>query len=194
MRQWCGREQWRLSQVQAAITAAMKDESEGPDRDYWTTGASRDEIKAKYGLKKYKPKPVTVTLVRECCGKCFTHVLKSRESAKHLTDYKCRDAECRGRTTVMPFGKYAWLTVALVYEKDPSYVAWFHDTVDGCDEVKEAIRGLPGIETHLTAFRQKQRLSPKQLTPTQQEVEWLMGKFSSETVDKVCEELFGEEG
>jgi len=157
MRQWCHREQWRPSQVQAAIAEAMKDEPEGPDRDYWTTQASRDEIKAKYDLKKYKPKSVTVTLLRECCGKCFTHVLKSRESAKHLTDYKCPDPECRNRTVTMPFGKYAWLTVALVYEKDASYLAWFHETVDGCEEVKQVIRSLDGIEAHLTVFRQRRR-------------------------------------
>jgi hypothetical protein len=194
MRQWCHREQWRPSQVQAAIAEAMKDEPEGPDRDYWTTQASRDEIKAKYDMKKYKPKPVTVTLLRECCGKCFTHVLKSRESAKRLTDYKCRDPECRNRTVTMPFGKYAWLTVALVYEQDPSYLAWFHETVDSCDEIKEAIRALDDFEAHLTAYRARRRQVPQKiLTPTQQQVEWLMGKFSASTVDLVCEELFGRE-
>ena len=56
------------------------------------------------------------------------------------------------------------------------------------------IRGLDGIETHLTAFRQRQGQPPKRLAPTQQEVEWLMGKFTSQTIDAVCEELFGEEG
>ena len=51
---------------------------------------------------------------------------------------------------------------------------------------------LEGIETHLAAFRQKRQMSPrKSLSSTQQEVEWLMGKFSAQTVDKVCEELFG---
>ncbi len=199
MRQWCHREQWRPSQIQAAIAKAMEDEPDGPDRDYWTTATSRDELKRKYGLKTFKPKPVTVTLVRECCGKSFIHVLKSRESAKHLTDYKCRDLECRKRTVTMPFGKYAFLTVALIYEKDPSYLAWFHDTVDGCEDIKELIRSLPGIEAHLATFRQKQlwrqgRLSQQQpATPAQQEFEWLMGKFSTETVDLVCSELFGGE-
>ena len=34
----------------------------------------------------------------------------------------------------------------------------------------------------------------KPLTSTQQEVEWLMGKFSSETIDAICARLFtGEE-
>jgi hypothetical protein len=93
----------------------------------------------------------------------------------------------------MPFGKFAGITVPLVYEQQPSYLAWFHETVQGCEEVKAVIRGLDGIETHLTAFRQRPQQSPKQLTPTQQQVEWLMGKFTTETIDAVCDELFGGE-
>jgi hypothetical protein len=56
------------------------------------------------------------------------------------------------------------------------------------------LRGLDGIEAHLTAFRQRPRQQPKQLSPTQQQVEWLMGKFTTGTIDAVCEELFGGEG
>ena len=80
------------------------------------------------------------------------------------------------------------------HEQQPSYLAWFYETVDGYEEVKAVIRALDGIEAHLTAFRGRQgRPSPrKPLSSTQQQVEWLMGKFSSETVDSVCEELFGE--
>jgi hypothetical protein len=89
----------------------------------------------------------------------------------------------------MPFGKYGGETLAWVYEQEPGYVAWFHETVDGCEDVKEAIRALDGIETHLTAFRQKRR---QPSTTTQQEVEWLTGTFSAQTVDFVCDELFRE--
>jgi hypothetical protein len=53
---------------------------------------------------------------------------------------------------------------------------------------------LDGIEQHLTRFRLKQQSSSKPLTSTQEQVEWLMGRFSQETVDRVCEELFGGEG
>ena len=90
----------------------------------------------------------------------------------------------------MPFGKFAGLAVALVYERQPSYLAWFHETVDGCEEVKEAIRALDGIETQLAAFRQRRQPSPKPLSPVQQEVARLMERFA---VDTVCEGLFGEE-
>ena len=71
----------------------------------------------------------------------------------------------------------------------------FHECVQGCEEVKAVIRGLDGIDAHLTEFRQKPRPpKPGRRSPTQQEAEWLMGKFSSQTVDSVCAELFGGEG
>ncbi len=68
--------------------------------------------------------------------------------------------------------------------------------MEGCEEIKAVIRGLDGIEAHLAAFRQKPRQppSPRKLSPTQQDVEWLMGKFSAQTIDSLCEELFGGEG
>jgi len=183
---------WREEEVRAAVAKAMEREPDGPDRDYWTTETSLKEIKAKYGLKRFKPKPVTVTLVRECCGKRFVHVLTARESAICLKDPECADPECHRRLVTLPFGKFKGQTLSWVYEQAPSYLAWFHETVDGCEEVKEDIRVLDGIEAHLEALRQKQGLSPKQLTPTQQEVEWLMGKFTAQTIDAVCQELFRE--
>ena len=99
-------------------------------------------------------------------------------------------AECGRRATVMPFGKFKGLAVALVYERQPSYLAWFHETVDGHEEVKEAIRTLDGIESRLATFRQRRQHSPKPLSSVQQEVERLMERFA---VDTVCEGLFGEE-
>ena len=66
---------WMEEEVRVAIAKAMENEPEGPDRDYWTTETLLKEIKAKYALKRFKPKPVTVTLVRECCGTRFVHVL-----------------------------------------------------------------------------------------------------------------------
>ena len=188
--QWSWKEEWTQDQIWTAIRKAMENERKGPNLDYWTTGISRDRIKEKYGLTKFIPDPVTVTLTRECCGRRFVHVLTSRESAKYLTDPKCFDPDCRKRVPILPFGKYAGLRISLIYEQDPGYLAWFHETVEGCEEIKEVIHGLDGIETHLTAFRERPKLR-RQLTPTQQEVEWLMGKFTAPTINIVCEELFG---
>ena len=193
---------WMEEEVRAAIVKAMEKEPEGPGRDYWLTETSLKDIKAKHGLKRFKAKPVTVTLVRECCGKRFTHVLTARESAICLKDPECADPECRRRLAVIPFGKFKGQTLSWVHEQEPSYLAWFHECVDDYEDIKTLIRGLDGIEAHLAAFRQKQRQqtfqrqpphpqAPRQPTPNQQEVEWLIGKFTTQTVDAVCEELFG---
>ena len=104
---------------------------------------------------------MTVTLVRECCGRQFVHVLTARESAICLKDPECADPECRRRLATLPFGKFKGQTLPWVYEQQPSYLAWFHETVDGCEEVKEAIRALDGIEAHLAAFRLRRRQPPE---------------------------------
>ena len=189
-------QEWTRKEILAAIARALESKPEGPNREYWTTpDCTVQDIKEKHGLKKFKPNPITITLVRDCCGAKFVHTLANKKEAKSLTDCKCMSRECRLRTVVMPFGKFAGLTVALVYEQQPSYLAWFHETVRGSEEVKAVIRGLDGIEAHLTEFRQKPRPpKPGRRSPTQQEAEWLMGKFSSQTVDTVCAKLFGGEG
>jgi hypothetical protein len=187
------KQQWTSEEIQAAIAKALEHEPEGANKEYWTTDCTVQDIKEKHGLKKFKPSPLKIVLVRECCGEECVHVLANKRGLNGLSDWRCMDPQCRLRTVVMPFGKFAGLTVALVYEQQPSYLAWFHETVEGCEEVKAVIRGLDGIEAHLVAFRQKQRSSQKPLTSTQQQVEWLMGKFSAQTIDSLCEELFGPE-
>ncbi len=118
-------------------------------------------------------------------------MLTARESALCLKDPGCADPECRRRTATLPVGKFKGERLSWVYELDPGYVAWFHETVEGYDEVKAAIRALDGIEAHLTAFREKrQPSSQKRLSATQQEIEWLMEQFSVMTVDKACKDLF----
>ena len=185
---------WMEEDVKAAIAKAMESEPEGPHRDYWTTDCTVCDIKAKYALQRFKPSPLRIVLVRKCCGRQFVHVLTARESAICLKDLECADPDCRRRITVIPFGKFKGQTLSWVYEQAPSYLAWFHETVDGCEELKAAIRVLEGIEAHLTAFRGKRQQGPKPLSSTQQEVERLMGKFSAQSIDGACEELFGGEG
>jgi hypothetical protein len=189
------RQHWTQEEVNEAIRKTLEDEPEGPNKEYWTTDLTVDQIKAKYHTTKFKPSPLKIVLVRPCCGEKFVHVLANKRQARRLDDWRCPGLECRLRSTVLPFGKFEGQTLRWVYEQEPSYLAWFHETVDGCDEIKEAIRALDGFEAHMAAFRERrQQPSPKPLTPTQQQVEWLMGKFSAQTIDKVCEELFGGEG
>ena len=45
----------------------------------------------------------------------------------------------------MPFGKFRDKPVSEVFRHDPSYLAWFCDSVTGNDVVKQAIRALPGF-------------------------------------------------
>ncbi|MGO8750635.1 MAG: hypothetical protein ACLQNE_32195 [Thermoguttaceae bacterium] len=188
------RQHWTEEEVKAAIAKVLADEPDGPNKEYWTSDLTIQDVKAHHGLKKFKPEPVTVTLVRKCCGKQFVHMLKYKRETKSLKDFRCFAPECQLKVVLMPFGKFKGQTLPWIYERSPPYLAWFHETVDGCEEIKVAIRALDGIEAHLAAFRQRRHPSQKRLTPTQQQVEWLMGKFSVETVDKVCEELFGGEG
>jgi len=193
---------WTQEEVEAAITKALEHEPPGPNKEYWTTDLTVDAVKRKYHTTKFKPSPLTVTLVRQCCGEKFVHMLANKRQAKGLDDWRCPGLECRLRTTVMPFGKFEGQTLPWIYEQSPSYLAWFHETVEGCEEVKAVIRSLDGIDAHLVAFRQKhlqqavQRQlpqAPKPLTSNQQKFDWLMGKFTQQTVNAVCDELFREE-
>jgi len=45
----------------------------------------------------------------------------------------------------MPFGKYRGKTIAEIFRQDPSYLAWFFCNVDGNEDIKRAIRALPGF-------------------------------------------------
>jgi hypothetical protein len=191
MRKETQRQHWTQEEVKTAIAKSLEDEPMGPNKEYWTTELTVDAVKRKYHTTKFKPSPLTVVLVRKCCGEKFVHVLANKKQAKGLDDWRCPGLECRLRTTVMPFGKFEGQTLRWVYEQEPSYLAWFHETVEGCEEIKEAIRGLEGIEAHLEAFRQKRR---QRVAASREEVEWLTGKFTSQTIDAVCEELFGGKG
>ena len=143
----------------------MENEPEGPNKEYWTTDSTVDQIKAKYHTTKFKPSPLRIVLVRKCCGEEFVHVLANKRQARGLDDWRCPGLECRLRTTVMPFGKFEGQTLRWVYEREPGYLAWFHDIVDGCEEVKEAIRALEGIEAHLVTFRQRHWQQPSPQKP-----------------------------
>jgi hypothetical protein len=59
----------------------------------------------------------------------------------------------------MPFGKYRGKPISEVFRKDPSYLTWFCDCVDGNEVFKRAIRALPGFpEASGKYFSQKQSI------------------------------------
>jgi hypothetical protein len=45
----------------------------------------------------------------------------------------------------MPFGKFRGMPISEVFQRDPSYLAWFCDCVDGNEVFKRTIRALPGF-------------------------------------------------
>ena len=175
---------WTREEIQSAIVKALENEPEGPNRDYWTTAdCTLQEIRKKYRQAKFKPSPLKIVLTRKCCGEEFAHLLKYKKDAKNLRDWKCFSPECLLKVVVIPFGKFKGQTLPWVYERSPSYLAWFHETVWGCEDIKEAIEGMEGMETLIGEYR------------TQKEgLEWRKGQFSAQTVDAVCAELFGGEG
>jgi hypothetical protein len=115
MKQETWKEQWTQAEIRTAIEKTLGNEPDGPNRDYLTTDSTIQDIKEKHGLKKFKPSPLEIVLVRQCCGEKFVHVLANKRGTKSLKDWRCHDPECRRRTTVLPFGKFTGLTVALVY-------------------------------------------------------------------------------
>ncbi len=79
------------------------------------------------------------------------------EDEARKTTIRSADAERGRRAAVMPFGKFAGLTVALVYERQPSYLAWFYENRgrvrggQGGDQGAGRHRGAPGDVPAATA-------------------------------------------
>ena len=83
------------------------------------------------------------------------------------------------------FGKFRGRTVEEVMRVESSYLAWFVGKIDGCEELKEAIKAhprFPAVRERYLEFRRKR-----------QQAEWQQGQFSKPTVDSLCEELFKPE-
>jgi hypothetical protein len=81
------------------------------------------------------------------------------------------------------FGKFRGRTVDEVMRVESTYLAWFVDQVEGCEELKEAIRAhprFPAVRKSYLTCRQK----------IQQKAEWRQGRFSEPTVDSICDRLF----
>jgi hypothetical protein len=90
---------------------------------------------------------------------------------------------------LMPFGKHRGKTVYEVLGQDPSYLGWFHDTVDGNEGLKRAIRALPGFpEACGKRFGQK----PSVRKPVEDLDLPNMGvdpRLSREDLDRLCREI-----
>jgi len=81
-----------------------------------------------------------------------------------------------------PFGKFKGRTVEEVMRVESSYLGWFEEEIQGCEELKEAIRAHPRFPAVRESYLESRR--------RRQEVEWQKGRFSTPTIDGLCEELF----
>ena len=81
------------------------------------------------------------------------------------------------------FGKYRGRTVDEVMQVESSYLTWFVDQVDGCEELKEAIHAHPRFPAARESYQECRR-------KTRQQAEWQQGQFSEPPIDSICDELF----
>jgi hypothetical protein len=81
------------------------------------------------------------------------------------------------------FGKFRGRTVDEVMRVESTYLAWFVEQVEGCEELKEAIKAHPRFPNALESY-----LKCRQWR--QQKAEWRQGQFSQPTIDEICDELF----
>ena len=68
---------------------------------------------------------------------------------------------------------------------ESSYLGWFVEKIDGCEELKEAIKAHPRFPAVRESYQQcRQKI--------QQKAEWQQGQFSEPSIDIICDELFHE--
>jgi hypothetical protein len=90
----------------------------------------------------------------------------------------------------MPCGKHRGKPVSEVFRQDPSYLAWFCDTVDGSHGIKRAIRALPGFSVASGKCFSQQK--PSASKPDQEFDLPNMGVdpgLSREQLDRLCWEI-----
>ena len=84
------------------------------------------------------------------CGKTFPE--------PPLGPVKKKRKEKKGKELRLPFGKHKGRTLAAVLQEEPSYLCWFVETVEGCEDVKQAILALPGFrEEQAEHYERKHR-------------------------------------
>ncbi len=75
-----------------------------------------------------------------------------------------------------PFGKHKGRTLAAVLQEEPSYLCWFVETVEGCEDVKQAILALPGFrEEQARHYERKRRKEASVRKPAEGTVGRVLG-------------------
>ena len=100
------------------------------------------------------------------------------------------------REPTFPFGKHKGKTLLTVMHEEPSYLCWFADTVEGCEDVKKAIVALPGFEGEQAKYCERQRLREARLRQMVEETVLRILQpgqpAGPEPLDRLCDRLFNE--
>ena len=97
----------------------------------------------------------------------------------------------------MPFGKHRGKTLAAVLREEPSYLCWLMEKVDGCEDIKKAIAGLPGFrEEWEKHYERKHRRQAKTRQIVEETVRRMLGTGQepdpddAQALDDLCDWLF----
>lgn len=83
----------------------------------------------------------------------------------------------------MRFGKYRGKPVSEVLKCDPSYLAWFYCNVDGNEDIKRAIRALPGFRSPSSQHK------PQQVSSSLDDLFCIDPRLSRDDLDRLCWEI-----
>ena len=84
----------------------------------------------------------------------------------------------------MPYGKFAGIPVRQVLKAEPSYLAWFEQTIEGEDELKAMIRALPQFPEILVEYLRKK------CRKAQAQVAEPIMPIDQADLDTLCDRLF----
>jgi hypothetical protein len=93
---------------------------------------------------------------------------------------------------VMPFGKHRGRALSEILNEEPSYLAWFYDTVEDQRELKQAIAALPEFPARLARYRERKGLKDRSL---EQRIEEVVARMFAvepmpQETDALCDRLF----
>ena len=104
--------------------------------------------------------------------------------------------EKKGKELRLPFGRFKGRTLVDVMREEPSYLCWFHDTVEDRRELKAAMEALPDFPARLAAYRERRSVKQRTLEETIEDVVTRMFRVepTQGEVDRLCDELFDPGG
>ncbi len=95
-----------------------------------------------------------------------------------------------------PFGKYKGKSLIVVMQEEPSYLCWFVQSIEGCQDIMEAFVALPGFQEEWAKYYQ--RKYRREMTTRQIVEDMVRDMFAGEDhaeptpeqFDDLCDRLF----